>query len=91
MINWQKTQLEEPPSTKNLSSELIIAIKTGSAELPPITVFCNHTQAVERCIKMVTDASSTVVGMEARDGLIRSKIIGRKKLPTFETKSQYLS
>ncbi|KAK4299397.1 hypothetical protein Pmani_001405 [Petrolisthes manimaculis] len=90
MINWQTTQLAEPSLTKHLSTDLLTDIQRGSADLPPLTSFCNHTQAVERCIKMVTDASSTVVGMEARDGLIRSKLEGRKKLPRFETKRDYL-
>ena len=86
MINWQTTKLNEPPVTRHLSTDLLISVKEGSVQLPQLTAFSNHTQAVERCIKMVTDASSTVVGQEARDGLIRSKIEGRKKLPNFETK-----
>lgn len=89
MINWQTTQLAEPPVTKHLSTDLLTDIQRGSADLPPLTSFCNNTQAVERCIKMVTDASSIVVGMEARDGLIRSKLEGRKRLPRFETKKDY--
>lgn len=89
MIDWQSSQLTEPPLTKRLSTEVLIDIQRGLAELPPLTSFYNHTQAVERCIKMVTDASATVVGMDARDGLIRSKLEGRRLLPKFETKKDY--
>ena len=31
-----------------------------------------HTQAVERAVKLVTEAASSVVGEEARDGFIRA-------------------
>ena len=37
---------------------------------------------------MVTDASTTVVGVDAKDGLNRSKIEGKTKLPSFETKKE---
>ena len=48
-----------------------------------------HTQAVERCVKAVTEASLAVVGQEARDGFIRARINARAILPTFETKGEY--
>ena len=72
MINWQNTRLEELPI------ELLHKIQRGEATLPTLTKFSNHTQAVERFIKMVTDASTTVnvVGVDARDGCNRSKIEG---------------
>ena len=39
---------------------------------------------------MVTDASTTVnvVGVDVRDGLNRSKIEGKTKLPSFETQKE---
>jgi hypothetical protein len=33
-----------------------------------------HSQGVERCVKIVTEASSSVYGMDARDGYIRTVI-----------------
>jgi hypothetical protein len=48
-----------------------------------------HSQAVERCVKLVTEATAAVCGNEARDGFIRSKITSRTVLPKFETKGQY--
>lgn len=48
-----------------------------------------HSQAVERCVKIVTEASGAVCGTEARDGFIRARIASRVSLPRFETKSQY--
>ncbi|KAK4874453.1 hypothetical protein RN001_013813 [Aquatica leii] len=50
-----------------------------------------HTQAVERCIRLVTEASSSVCGNEARDGLIRAKLASRSELPKFETKKQFIN
>ena len=89
MINWQTIQVTEPPATKKLSTEDIITL-VNTKELPKlIPDFPCHTQAVERLIKLVTEASTSVVGNEARDGYIRNKIEGRKKLPKFETKKQY--
>lgn len=81
--------MDELPLTKKISSELLELILKGEEELPPLSSFSNHTQAVARNIKMVTEASYTVVGMDARDGLIRSRIEGRKKLPSFESKKEY--
>ena len=73
---------------KELLIELLYKIQRGEAPLPTLTRFTNHTQAVERFIKMVTDASTTVnvVGVDARDGFNRSKIEGKTKLPSFEIK-----
>ena len=48
-----------------------------------------HTQAVERCIKLVTEASIAVCGAAARDGLIRVRNNARKKMLKFETKNDF--
>lgn len=55
-----------------------------------ILKFPCHSQAVERCVKLVTEASAAVCGYEARDGFIKSRISSRTELPKFETKKQYL-
>ena len=88
MINWQTIQVTEPPATKKISAEDITTL-INTKELPKIIPnFPCHTQAVERLIKLVTEASTSVVGNEARDGYIRNRIEGRKKLPKFETKKK---
>ena len=48
-----------------------------------------HTQAVERCVKLVTEASSKVCGHSARDGFIRATLLSRSAMPTFSHKSEY--
>ena len=40
-------------------------------------------------IKLVTEALATVCGQETRDGLIRTQIQSRKKIPKFESKQQF--
>ena len=89
MINWQDCQLEEPPMTRKIPDEVIETTVIENKEFLPLTDFANHTQAVERIIKMVTDASITVVGHDARDGAIRARLEGRKLLPKFESKQDF--
>lgn len=90
MVDWQALNLSEPPITKMIAtSEINSAILSDQKKLQLATDFPNHTQAVERVIKLVTDASVSVVGEKARDGLIRARVEGRKKLPSFDTKKDY--
>ena len=37
----------------------------------------SHTQSIERCVKMVTEAVSKVFSHEKRDGLIRAQVVSR--------------
>jgi len=48
-----------------------------------------HTQAVERCVKLVTESSSAVCGAKSRYGYIRSQLESRLINPTSNTKSDY--
>ena len=48
-----------------------------------------HTQAVERAIKLVTEAAGLVIGQEARDGFIRQKIKSRKEVGRCHTKNEF--
>lgn len=89
MIDWQNIQLTEPPLTRRVSSEDIMSLIKSKEKPSALPDFPCHTQAVERHIKLVTQASKSVVGAAARDGFIRNQIEGRKKLPKFETKKQY--
>ena len=66
-------------------------VKIGEAPIVDFPRFPCHTQAVERCVKLITQASATVCGQKARDGFIRSRLEGRRITPTFNTKAQYRS
>lgn len=90
LINWSDECLSEPPITQNLKDdEIKDMIKTGS--IMKIPNFPCHSQAVERHIKLVTDASVSVCGEKARDGFIRSRLKSRCDMPQFETKRNFFS
>ena len=76
IINWQRTNLTEPPCTAHIPEEEIQSlIEIGDPiESELLNIPC-HTQAVERSIKVVTEASSKVCGQMNRDA--------------FETKKQF--
>ena len=59
--------ITEPPITKKMSREELEKIR----ELPYEVEHPYHNQCVERHIKVITDASSRVVGKEKRNGIIR--------------------
>lgn len=90
LINWQESHVTEPPLTKNISDEdLKLLVATGDIPVADFPKFPCHTQAVERCVKLVTEASAVVCGAPARDGFIRAKLEARSIMPVFDTKRQY--
>ena len=63
LINWQNEQVSEPPLLKNILYE-DMQKKIHHKTMPGLTISgipC-HSQAVERMIKLVTEASSNVCG-----------------------------
>lgn len=56
---------------------------------PDFPRFPCHSQAVERCVKIVTEAALAVSGYEARDGFILGKLKSRSMMPKFNTKKDY--
>jgi hypothetical protein len=89
LINWQLGHITEPPLTVNISDDVIITF-VASKESPLIQFprFPCHTQAVERCVKLLTEASATVCGNISRDGFIRARLKARHIMPMFNTKSK---
>lgn len=90
LINWQSIEVSEPPLTKKITTEDLIKMITNMPDNIELLRFPCHSQAVERHIKMVTEASSSVCGNHARDGLIRAKIANRKAIPKMETKKDFI-
>ena len=73
-----------PPVLSHISSEeLILMINNEEWEF---FKYLNHTQAVERTVKLVTEVSSRVCGQQSRDGAIRTTLKSRKILPKNDTK-----
>ena len=90
LVNWIDFPRLEPPITcKLLQSELEEAVKTG--HIPDLKKYPCHTQAVERHVKVVTDAARSVCGKERREGFIRAKLESRKKMSKYTTKSDWIS
>jgi len=50
-----------------------------------------HNQAVERRIKLVTEAASVVTGCEKQDGMIHQKIQSRLLMSKFDSKQRFVS
>ena len=89
LVNWNNEDRCEPPMTKHLpESELQDCVKNKNNQLVKrLPQFPCHTQATERHIRLVTEASATVCP-EQRDGFIRCGIESRKKMKTFDNKAQ---
>src|SRR6218665_272052 len=68
-------EVTEPPVIMTISDA---QLKTSIAEKETPSLFSPrfpcHSQAVERCIKFVTEASTTVSGKRNRNGFIRNKL-----------------
>jgi len=90
MIDWQNWDQTEPPITKGISEETLKQmVLDGAPEVLEFPKFPCHTQSVERHVKLVTEASSTVCGEAKRDGYIRVKLESRKLMPQFDSKKDY--
>jgi len=82
--------ITEPPILKNFSEDHINELVVGNTEkLESFRKLPCHTQPVERCIKMVTEASKQVCGQTKRDAAIAMKVKGRNIVPKFDTKSDF--
>ena len=68
LIGLRGAVIAELPLTLALSDAQISAFKTTPSEVPNYPC---HIQAVERAVRLVSQASSKVVGQKARDGYIR--------------------
>ena len=87
LIDWEKVSFTEPPITLQFSNE-----KLQSLIDSPLSVlkFLCHTQQVERAIKLVTEAASSVIGPKSRDGYIRQPIRSRKDV-SMQSKQQFFT
>ena len=77
----------EPPAIRNMTTAELQKLRTSRLEI----MHPCHNQAVERHIKLVTEASASVSGYERRDGMIRHRIRSRKLMKSFDTKAQFKS
>lgn len=91
MIDWTAIEISPPP-VFDYFEETELQEMLDANEIPFLWEFTNfpcHTQAVERLVKLVTQASSKVFGFENRDALIRSTLHSRSEMPVFESKKDF--
>jgi len=86
LINWNTAVITEPPLTLYLSDEEIKAVTDAPLA---VATYPNHTQSVEHCLKVISDASKAVYGYDARDGFIRAINSSRAVKPRFDSKRQF--
>ena len=79
MIDWTNVVITEPPLIKTMTDADLWQFL--AMRVIPTVFFRNfscHTQAVERVVKLVTEASKVVCGQKSRGGLIRAQITFRQ-------------
>ena len=79
----------EPPMMEDFSeSELRESLLNGTKlDLPDLP---SHSQAMERAVKLTTEASQTVYGFEARHHHITAKVLSQKLRMAFLSKGSYM-
>lgn len=88
LISWAPGKVQEPSFTCGLSTTEILGFERVAYNPPKFTC---HTQATERAVKLVTEASASVCGQEGRDGFIRARIHHRQEMPEFRTKANIMA
>lgn len=95
MISWQKSHITEPPMTMEIKDEELKQLIEESStnyerwSIVDFPKFPCHTQAVERTVKLVTEAAAAVCGQDARDGFIRAKKESLSLFPVFGSKKDF--
>ncbi|GBN00491.1 hypothetical protein AVEN_238340-1 [Araneus ventricosus] len=84
IINWNSCVVYPPPILRDLSEDDIKSlINSDTTPIKEIQKLSCHTQAVERCVEPVTEASNKVCGHEARYGYIRATLKSGSVIPNF--------
>ena len=87
LIDWKNEEIFEPPLSMDLVTEDLQKIIDEPMKVPKWPV---HGQSIERCVKMVTEASQKVFTFEKRDGYIKSQIIHRSILAKNDSKNDMI-
>lgn len=94
IVTWNEVAVTEPPVLKKITTSIILECietpeKIDRLIIPLLKKYPCHTQATERCVKLVTEASAAVCGPKRRDGFIRTRLQSRNIMPVFETKKHF--
>ena len=91
IIDWSSVRITLPPILNKVTNqELSEKLSSNSLFLDwEFLKYPWHTIAVERMVKLVTEASCQVCRSDARDGFIRCTLLSRQSMPNFGTKNQF--
>ena len=87
LIDWSTETVTQPPLLRHLTDDQLQAIQHTPLQMPS---FPAHTQAVERAVRAVTEASLAVQGEEARHGFILARLQHRQRLPELTSKNDFM-
>ncbi|GBN23534.1 hypothetical protein AVEN_102269-1 [Araneus ventricosus] len=91
MIHWNTTTLSPPTLVRRFTNQKIWSKvqSGGTAAEWNFDMFPCHTQAVERSVKLVTEASQKFAGSNSRDCFIRTTLLSRSSIPSFSNKPYF--
>ncbi|GBM15529.1 hypothetical protein AVEN_8914-1 [Araneus ventricosus] len=91
LIGWQASNVTPPTFLRHISFHELLKMTQDNAPMDgrDFIKFPSHTQAVERIVKLVTEASRKRVGSQNRDGFIRATLESIKQMSQFESKRDY--
>ncbi|GBM14556.1 hypothetical protein AVEN_34972-1 [Araneus ventricosus] len=83
LIYWLNCAVTEPPLTMHIKDKDLKEM-CKEEQFPVLTFeeFLCHTQSVERCVKLISEAGMKVCGETARDGYIRAKLQLQNEVPS---------
>ncbi|GBM83798.1 hypothetical protein AVEN_54791-1 [Araneus ventricosus] len=88
LIDWQPCNVTPPTVLRQINSYELLKMIQDDVPMDgrDFIKFPSHTQAVERIVKLVTEAPRKRVGSQNRDGFIRATLKSRKQMSQFESK-----
>ena len=90
VIDCSELAITEPPVVNAMTdTELWQFIRMDETPTILFPKFPCHTQAVERLVKVVTEASKSICRPNSRDGFICARLASRHIMPTFESKCDF--
>lgn len=87
MIDWESSQITEPPLLRDLSSEEILAFQA----VPFTCAEPSNTQFVERHIQMITKKGTKAASPTLRNGLNHATAASQARRSSRETSKHYFS
>jgi len=90
LVDCANSKLSSPPVMENISTESLEKLLNTKVipEFEFIKFPC-HTQSVETIVMLVTEFSKKVCGKRNRDGFIKTTLLSRSAMPSFDCKKEF--